>query len=180
MCFVSQHAATGSSIGLSRGIGACFGMSGTFLFPYIQARTGSLLRAGAISIWLFFFTLLPCMVTFIVVGEGATSDYTLIGCMIASRAGLWAFDLAETQIMQEWTEPGRRGLLNGMQTATYQLAFVVMQAMGMVFHDPRQFGVLVVLSIAAVGVAAFIYTAWSRQARNRQRETELYAASSWS
>ena len=106
-------------------------------------------------------------------GESTTSDYTLIGCMIISRAGLWAFDLAETQIMQEWTEPGRRGLLNGMQTATYQLAFVVMQAMGMVFHDPRQFGVLVVLSIAAVGVAAWIYTVWSRQAGTRQRETQL-------
>ena len=164
-----------SAVGLQRGVGACFGMAGTFLFPHIQRWSGSLTRAGLVSIWLFFFSLLPCMLAFLVLGEDVASDYSLIGCMILSRAGLWAFDLSLTQIMQEWTEEHHRGLLNGMQTASYQMFFVIMQALGMVVHNPKDFGVLVVYSIGSVGAAACLYTLWSRRPATRQFERELQA-----
>ena len=41
------------------------------------------------------------MVAFYVSGESLVSDYTVMGAMMVSRIGLWAFDLAETQVMQE-------------------------------------------------------------------------------
>ena len=162
-----------ATVGLNRGLGACFGMAGTFLFPHIQRWSGSNTRAGLVSIWVFFFSLLPCMLAFLVLGEVRTSDYALIGCMILSRVGLWAFDLAVTQIMQEWTETHQRGLINGMQTASYQMFFVVIQALGMVVHNPADFGVLVVYSIMSVGAAAVAYTSWLRRPATRQFEKEL-------
>jgi solute carrier family 40 (iron-regulated transporter), member 1 len=162
-----------SAIGINRGAGAAFGLVGTFLFPRIARWAGSLLRAGLVSVWLFFALLLPCAVSFALLGESSVSDFALIGCMVLSRAGLWAFDLAETQIMQEWVGEHQRGTINGMQTATYQMFYVAIQALGMVIHDPRDFGVLVVFSVAAVGCSAVAYTVWVRRPATARREEEL-------
>ena len=53
-----------------------------------------------------------------------------------------------------------RGLINATQTSTYQLAFVCIQVLGMVFHDPCDFGVLVNISVGTVASAALIFTYW--------------------
>ena len=86
--------------------------------------------------------------------------HAIMGSIVISRLGLWSLDLAHTQVMQEWVEENKRGVVNGMQTATYQVFMVIIQALGMIFSQPSQFIVMVTLSMGAVGAAATCYTLW--------------------
>eukprot|EP00644_Phytophthora_capsici_P006411 jgi/Phyca11/554939/estExt2_Genewise1Plus.C_PHYCAscaffold_660087 len=149
-----------SLLGSSRGAGAVFGLLGTVLFPYLRRAVSRLERVAVLSIWLFWLFLAPVLVTFLVAGESRLSDYVMLCCMVGARMWLWSADLAETQLMQEWVEPSRRGAINAMQTATYQLFYMLIQGVGVVFHNPRQFEVLVLFSVATVFAAAVGFTLW--------------------
>ncbi|KAF1315122.1 Ferroportin, partial [Globisporangium splendens] len=149
-----------SILGSSLGAGAAFGLVGTFLFPYVRKLLGRIESVAVVSVWLFWLCLAPVIGAFIIAGESITSDYVMIGCMAVSRIWLWSVDLAETQIMQEWIEPSRRGSINSMQTATYQFFYLMIQFMGIVFHDPRQFESLVIFSLTAVFFSAVGFTIW--------------------
>ena len=110
-----------SYLGASRGVGAVFGMGGTFLFPLVTGCFGGRFRqTGLVAVWLFWLLLLPSALSFLWYGESRISDYSVIGCMIISRVGLWMFDLAETQVMQEDVEPRHRATLNSVQTSLFQ------------------------------------------------------------
>ena len=52
-----------------------------------------------------------------------------------------------------------------MQTTTYQLLYVVIQVLGIIFHRPEQFEALVVFSVLAVGLAAVIFSFWAARAK---------------
>jgi iron-regulated transporter 1 len=149
-----------SLLGSSRGAGAVFGLLGTVLFPYLRRSIPRLERVAVLSIWLFWLCLAPVVAAFLLAGESRVSDYVMLCCMVGARMWLWSADLAETQIMQEWIEPSRRGAINAMQTATYQLFYMLIQGMGVVFHDPRQFEALVFFSVATVFAAAVGFTLW--------------------
>lgn len=149
-----------SVLGSSRGAGALFGLVGTLVFPLLRQWMGRVERVAVLSIWLFWLCLAPILAAFVVAGESQISDYVMLGCMVVSRVWLWSADLAETQIMQEWIEPHRRGAVNAMQTATYQFFYMLIQVMGMLFHDPREFEVLVVFSLATVLLAAVGFSTW--------------------
>lgn len=159
-----------SIIGLSRGIGACSGMLGTFIYPCLMSifqrlkgndQLKALKSTGTITIWVFALTLTPCAFVFLSDGEGHFSDYVLLGCTALARVGLWSFDLAETQILQISVSDMDRGKINSMQAATYQLLFVGIQIGGMIFHNPRQFSWLVAFSVCVVIAAAVLFTIWS-------------------
>ncbi|KAJ0397567.1 hypothetical protein P43SY_003442 [Pythium insidiosum] len=157
-----------SILGLSRGAGAVFGLVGTFVFPTIRRWIGRVERVAVVSVWLFWLSLVPVAAAFVITGESRASDYSMLGCMVFSRVWLWSTDLAETQVMQEWIEPSRRGAINSMQTATYQFFYIIIQFMGIVFHDPREFQALVWYSLAAVLSSAIGFTTWDlKYGRNR-------------
>lgn len=150
-------------LGASRGAGAAVGLVATFIFPRLTARWGgSFELVGLAALWLFALCLLPSPAAFLLLGECRTTDWITVVSMVTSRAGLWMFDLAETQIMQEYVEEGSRGALNAVQTSLYQLFYVGIQLVGMLYHDPRLFAVLVVWSGCAVSTAAVLYTIWYR------------------
>ncbi|RLN56884.1 hypothetical protein BBJ29_002707 [Phytophthora kernoviae] len=149
-----------SLLGTSRGVGAVFGLIGTVLFPYLRRIISRLERVAVVSIWLFLLCLVPVLAAFLLAGESRVSDYVMLCCMVGARMWLWSADLAETQIMQEWIEPSHRGAINAMQTATYQLFYLLIQVVGVVFHDPQQFEALVFFSVATVFAAAVGFTWW--------------------
>ena len=149
-----------SIVGLSRGAGAVFGLAGTFVFPFIQRLTSSVESAALYSIWLFWILLLPAMVSFYMAGETLVSDYVLMASCVVSRVGLWSFDLAQTQIMQTRVAEAKRGIINATQASAYQMAFVMIQVMGMIFHDPCDFTVLVSISVVTVACSALAFTYW--------------------
>lgn len=159
-----------SVLGLSRGAGAVFGLIGTFIFPFTRQLLGRVERVAVVSVWLFWACLTPVILAFALSGESSTSDYAMLGCMVVSRVWLWSADLAETQIMQEWIEPHRRGAINAMQTATYQFFYILIQCMGVVFHDPRQFEALVGFSLTTVLFSAIGFTVWDVRYGRRRDE----------
>ncbi|TYZ68535.1 hypothetical protein PybrP1_000159 [[Pythium] brassicae (nom. inval.)] len=166
-----------SVLGASRGAGAVFGLVGTFIFPYTRKLLGRVERVAVVSVWLFWACLAPVLLAFALAGESPTSDYVMLGCMVVSRVWLWSADLAETQIMQEWIEPHRRGAINAMQTATYQFFYILIQCLGVVFHDPRQFMALVGFSLATVFLSAVGFTVWDvRYGRRRDQFVRNKAA----
>lgn len=75
-----------------------------------------LIRCGLWSIWSQVFCLLPVVLAFYINdGAGITSTVLLFLGMALSRVGLWSFDLAETQIIQEGAPNDRAGLISGFQ-----------------------------------------------------------------
>ena len=158
--YLKWRGVSNSLLGFSRGVGAVFGLLGTVVFPYLRQIISRLERVAVVSIWLFWLCLVPVLLVFVWAGESRMSDYVMLSCMVGARMWLWCGDLAETQIMQEWIEPSRCGAINAMQTATYQLFFMIIQLMGVVFYDPSQFQALVFFSVATVFVAAIGFTVW--------------------
>ena len=122
-------------------------------------------KTGLMSIWIFWLLLLPGLIAFFASGESLVTDYTVMVSMAVSRIGLWSFDLAETQIMQEYIVEEERGIINATQTAMYQLFYVVMQLGGIIFSHPKDFSVLVYFSMFVVLFACVLYTHWYRKSK---------------
>lgn len=179
MAYLKWRGVANSLLGSSQGAGAIAGLLGTLAFPYMRAWIGRLESVAVLSVWLFWLCLLPILLAFVFTGESPLSDYLLLGCVVVSRMWLWSTDLAETQIMQEWIEPHKRGAVNAMQTATSQFFYILILVVGIVFSDPHQFEALVLFSIAAVLAAVVGCTAWDiKYGRNRNiyvRNRDVYA-----
>ncbi|OQS06722.1 Ferroportin (FP) Family [Thraustotheca clavata] len=149
-----------SLLGVSSGLGALFGLFGTLVFPLILSCLGTVELVGVVSVWLFWFTLAPIGATYLFYGESSFTDYTMVIAVFVSRCWLWSCDLAETQIMQEWVEPDRRGAINAMQSATSKVFFIGVLLVSVFYSDPRQFETLAFVSLGAVGSSAIGFTIW--------------------
>lgn len=126
--YLEWRGVSAAVIGAQRGIGAVFGLVGTVVFPVLlntKWMGGSVEATGLASLWLFWLLLLPGMIAFYISGESNASDYAVVVSMIISRAGLWSFDLAETQIMQQRIVEEERGIISSMERSLYQSMTVV-------------------------------------------------------
>lgn len=149
-------------LGGTRGFGALFGLLGTAVFPSIYRCLGSLRKTGVVFLWLFFLCMCPAAYCFLIEGvPPMTKAYLVLGVVAGSRIFLWGFDLAHTQVMQESVAEYQRGDVNAGQTALYQVFWVVVGALGVLYNDPNQFHVLVLVSVACVGSAAVGWTLWA-------------------
>eukprot|EP01065_Artemidia_motanka_P024570 TRINITY_DN293_c4_g1_i1.p1 TRINITY_DN293_c4_g1~~TRINITY_DN293_c4_g1_i1.p1 ORF type:complete len:589 (+),score=163.65 TRINITY_DN293_c4_g1_i1:119-1885(+) len=158
-------------LAVSRGVGAGMGIVGTRCFPALMRllgqgerdealRQGALPHAGMLSVWMFWLMLLPVGVSFAVMGGHALEAWIMLGSVTVSRAALWMFDSTIQQLMQERIPAEIRGLVSGTHTSVCNLMLVLLGALGMVFSQPVQFTNLVVVSVANVFIAAFLYTYW--------------------
>lgn len=88
------------AIGILRGIAAVFEMSATWLAPKIMNHIGPI-RAGIWFInWEFLCVSLACLFSWL--GQNPTvSALGTVCAVIASRVGLWGFDLSAQIIVQE-------------------------------------------------------------------------------
>lgn len=157
-------------LGLSVGIGALFGVAGTFAFPLMKKRLG-LHAAGGLAVCCFFLNVfVGAMVFFAPFGfnprmrddpEWTSRGYIMLFAVASARFMLWAFDLAHTQVIQEGVEANLRGTINSCQTACYQLFWVVLALFSMIFSSPLHFSILVTISAAVVCTSACGWTAWA-------------------
>jgi iron-regulated transporter 1 len=157
-------------LGGSRGLGAFLGIVGTYVYPVFYQCIGSLPKTGSSSLWMFWLFILPAGVSFFLdrftsfemtYNGVLVTPYIMIGSVALSRIWLWAFDLAECQILQEMVEEQSRGTINAVQAATYQLFWVLLSVQGMVFSDPADFYVLALISVLTVFCAAIIFSTWA-------------------
>ncbi len=160
-----------SVLGITKGCGALMGIMGTYITPLLANRCGLKLEViGLFTIWLFWICLFPSGIQFVAEelfgGDVFSADknvddaYVILGCMIVARGGLWAFDLAENQMMQERVEAKVRAQVNGVQVSVSQLFMILVSAFAMVFNQTSDFYVLVFLTLGIILSACIVYTVW--------------------
>ena len=102
-------------------------------------------------------------------GEGAwwaaaaqlrvTREAALMAAVVVSRVGLWGFDLCERQLLQQSAPPRDAPLLFSFEKALAEAAGLLMLLLSVRFATPEQFGVLVGVSVAAVGACSAVLAA---------------------
>lgn len=143
-------------ISLARGFSAMVGIAATVLYPAVHARV-STLRTGLWSIWMQWCCLLLCVGSIWVSGRVA-SAWVLMAGVAASRLGLWMFDLAVMQLMQDGVPDADRCAVGGVQSSLQSVFDLLTYVMGIIVSDPRDFGELIALSFLLVTCAAVMYT----------------------
>ncbi|EEE65881.1 hypothetical protein OsJ_21691 [Oryza sativa Japonica Group] len=145
-------------ISLARGVSAAVGIAATWVYPAAHARV-STLRAGLWSIWAQWCCLLVCVASVWAGGAAPlASAWMLMGGVAASRLGLWMFDLAVMQLMQDGVPESDRCVVGGVQNSLQSMFDLLTYVMGIIVSDPRDFGELIVLSFFLVTCAAAMYT----------------------
>ncbi|XP_021908566.1 solute carrier family 40 member 1-like [Carica papaya] len=143
-------------IGIARGMSATTGITATLVYPILQSRI-STLRTGLWSIWSQWTCLLVCVCS-IWVKNNLVSAYMLMGGVAASRLGLWVFDLAVIQQMQDLVPESDRCVVGGVQNSLQSTLDLLAYVMGIIISHPRDFWMLNLMSFMAVTSAALLYT----------------------
>lgn len=99
------------------------------------------------------------------VDDDHTSLSLLIAGVCLSRVGLWVFDITVTQMMQESTPDGVRGVVGGYQQSLNAFFNLFSYALGVVIPDPSHFYIYVAAGYASVGFAMLLYS-FGTYARN--------------
>jgi len=162
-----------------RGVGAAFGLLGTFIFPIMVSKRG-LIQTGGISIWFQLVLLGLCIVsTFFSGHTGDCSEFEgtehdgcihdrnvevglLITGVVVSRCGLWMFDLAVTQMLQERVETDVIAKVNGVQSSIQNLLDMFSYLLGVILSTPDDFRFLAWISFMFVLFAVLLYTSFWR------------------
>jgi len=97
-----------------------------------------------------------------------------MGALALSRVGLWGFDLCERQLVQTAAEPSTAVLLFSFESAAAEAAVLCMLAVSLLFSAASQFGVLVGLSVAAVGTASALLQASEQHALELAQERDVW------
>nr|XP_010921057.1 solute carrier family 40 member 1 isoform X1 [Elaeis guineensis] len=116
-------------IGLARGISAIVGIAATVVYPVLHSHL-STLRTGLWSVWTQWCCLLICVAS-IWVRNGITSAWMLMGGVAASRLGLWMFDLAVIQHMQDHVPESDRCIVGGVQNSLQSMLDLLTYIMGL-------------------------------------------------
>lgn len=143
-------------IGVARGVAAVSGFLGAAIYPYARGILG-LVLSGQIFIW-WQCCLVGGAATAIVVTNSTSAVKIMVGCVLVSRIGLWAFDLCARQIAQEGVPEAHRGAINGKWrslTAFFDLSSYLVAVM---FPDPADFWILASTSAVMVFIAAITFT----------------------
>ena len=150
------------TLGVTKGFGAVFGIFGTLITPYLHNQKNlSMESVGMITIWLFFVTLIPVGIGYVVIGENAMAlPYIMLCCMIIARMGLWSFDLSINQLMQTRNHSEVRAQVNGTQVAFCQLFYMVSSILTMVFHEVEQFFIVIWVTLSVLLAACLLYSMW--------------------
>ncbi|XP_008782583.1 solute carrier family 40 member 1 isoform X1 [Phoenix dactylifera] len=143
-------------IGIARGISAIVGIAATVVYPVLHSHI-STLRTGLWSIWTQWCFLLVCVAS-IWVRNSITSAWMLMGGVAASRLGLWMFDLAVIQQMQDHVPESDRCIVGGVQNSLQSMLDLLTYIMGVIVSDPKDFGQLVLMSFLLVTSSAVLYT----------------------
>jgi len=158
--FLLNSSVSSRVVGFFRGLGAFFGLMGTFLFAFVKDRFG-LLRTGSVAIWTFWIILFPVGVLF-ADNAGAHLVGTSLTILLAvSRMFLWCYDIAVVEIFQSLISEEDRGVFNSIQTGMCNLFVCIIQIIGIQFHRIDQFEYLIYISLAVVFSAASIFSVWS-------------------
>ncbi|TPX57326.1 hypothetical protein PhCBS80983_g03908 [Powellomyces hirtus] len=140
------------------------GLASTFAIPRMVRKIG-LVRTGLWAVWCQFASLVPAAAAFWVMEDKVTAGILLFSGTILSRFGLWMFDLAQTQIMQERVDIAESGLINGMQSSLQNVFDLGASAATIIWSNPSDFYIPACLSVGLVFSSALTFTVYALKNR---------------
>jgi iron-regulated transporter 1 len=160
------------TIGIWRGISSAIGLLGTCLYHWsVQYMT--LEMTGMWSIVYEFLCLSLSYGSLFVRNDDHLSLILLITGVCMSRIGLWVFDIAVTQMMQESVPDGIRGIVGGVQQSLNAFFNLISYAIGIVLPNPSHFHIYVAAGYASVGAAMVLY-GFEVCSRKRANKATIY------
>lgn len=158
-----------AELAIYRGLGAVSGILATILFPRLHRVLG-LMAIGSISVWLQLACLLGAVLPSMAAKFGAaigtkTRLYTLVWGLVLSRFGLWSFDLAVNQLIQESVELSALGTVSGVQGSMQSLFQMIAYCWAVVLPAPTNFVWLMAGSCGVVLLAAILFTTFALRMR---------------
>lgn len=142
-------------IALFTGLGALVGLAATFVTPPLIEKF-SLRRTGLYSLISQFVVLLFSLGPFVL----PVPIEVLPTAVALSRFGLWAFDLVEVQLMQTYVSDLERGQVSAVEYSLANLLSVGAFSLGIIVPDPRNFHILVLISLSCVAMSNLLYASW--------------------
>nr|CAG4715533.1 unnamed protein product [Naegleria fowleri] len=169
LSYLKSHNVHSAVLGVFQALSAISGLSSTFLGPFMIRRY-NVFKGGLISIYLQFSCLVVGVLFFIgfhfFTETFSFAVYLFLICVVLSRLGLYSFDLAEIQIMQQLVDPTDSGIINATEGSLTKVADLVVFISALLFSTPSNFVILVVGSLCCVGSACLLYSLW--YLRNRK------------
>ncbi|CAI5981175.1 unnamed protein product [Closterium sp. NIES-64] len=150
-------------IGVFSSAGAAMGFAASFVSPALVARLG-ILQAGSIALLfqatmlalsVLDFSSLPLCPRFLY--QGLLMLFLVL--LVLSRIGQGVYQIVGCQIIQA-VPAASANLFGTTEMALSSLAELAMLSLAIVFHDPKYFGALVLMSFAGVVAAAVLYCSW--------------------
>jgi iron-regulated transporter 1 len=162
--FMVASGVTEAVIAGFRGAGGAAGFAATAAFPLIRRHLG-LRVAGALGIGTQLLALaaatLPLLLRDGVADCGGTPPtaalYALLSGVALSRWGLWLFDLAVSQHVQERVPPGQLSAFLGVQSSLSAAFEILSYAVTISAPSPCRFPGLAAASLGFVAAAAALY-----------------------
>eukprot|EP00048_Salpingoeca_helianthica_P019486 m.244934 g.244934 ORF g.244934 m.244934 type:complete len:611 (+) comp34197_c0_seq1:92-1924(+) len=170
-------------LSLARGCAAVFGVAATFIFPPMHRNLGLVTTgqiASVIQLLALGLALASPFVTDTSQGncDGAADHDACIQSrnleiillcvgVIISRVGLWLFDLAVSQMLQERVPEAMLATVNGVQGAMQSILDMFAFVLGIIFSAPGDWRILVVISVGFVFGAFVCYSIFAAADRRR-------------
>eukprot|EP01034_Spumella_vulgaris_P033585 gene33585-41443_t len=155
--YVRWAGVTPSWIGACRGLAALTGFAGALLFPLVNSHLG-LYQTAQVSILYQCLLVLVAASSFFWTADHTLTATVVIASVLASRAGLWMFDLSVRQIAQETIHESVRGRVNGQWRSMTAFFDMAAYALAVLIPDPAQFWILTSVSAAMVTLALLTYS----------------------
>ena len=93
---------------------------------------------------------------------------------MTSRLGLWMSDLTISQLFQETVAEQERGIVAGMQNSFNSILGLIMYFLVIALPKPEQFGLLVLMSVTAVGFGGLLYSSFAYKVRGHLFHTDKF------
>ncbi|KAL2358487.1 iron-regulated transporter [Cryomyces antarcticus] len=164
MTYLLSTGITSTQLGIVRTVSIAVEISATWIAPRVMNRIGPT-RGG---IW-FITWQMVCLAVAVACFWSATTPRIaatgLIAGVIASRVGLWGFDLCVQIIVQEEVEPDNRGSFSSTEASFQNMFELCSYASTLVFFRPEQFRYPVLMSCVATFISGALYAAFVRRRR---------------
>lgn len=143
-------------------LGALSGIGATLAFPPVQQRIGLAFTATG-AVWAQLLCLALAATPEFLQGtskqlDTGVSTHVLVTGLVLSRFGLWTFDLAVNQLLQETGYASSLGSIMGVQGSLQSLCQMLSFVAGVVVWQPERFPVLLAGSIVVVMCSAALMT----------------------
>ena len=98
----------------------------------------------------------------------------ILAGVIVARFGLWIFDLAVQQLVQETVDENIRGVVGGVMQAMNSIMDMLHYVMAIVAPRPEHFWILTLISVVVVTLGAVMYAIYLRRVRGHFFHCQQY------